>query len=516
MVAMLGLLVAVVSGKPNSPMVEGTFEEDAQGINKATQKEKHLKGRGALAGMTKAKDGTAGEEKLDQYEPQPDPEAVKFAEKEKGEEPKEKEVEKADANFKGKKKEAKAIHVQTMKDVVTNVTKMEEEAKGKGKSSGERHSGISFKKRFGIWNNRFTGGGVSSRVTFCSSRVSSGFGARIAAPTVFSIGQIWHGLGGVLRGAGNVVGGGINLVGGILGAIGRIGAGILGSLSTIIGLSTNVASNFIQELNTRKLMSCTIGSGGIKYSYRVYFGQAPGSQENFIYWCRKVAGQPWCSFNGPNPWNKVAIADLDKDLSFGLVTWEHQKYPMFGLVGSGDLGIDGQIYGYGSAGQMPFVLNRLYMHCLIKRDVILNGGSIDRYYLRWNGQSYTQIPTSIASQTNNLVWDIPYWLPPKNRANCWKLSTTSSYPQISYIGNVNPAPIMIPGLASTTLNIRTRMEVPRMWNNYFNVKKLRYKNLPTLTKTVCTIPGACRGGNPDRISRWTTKRWGRRCNCAGR
>jgi len=67
MVAMLGLLVAVVSGKPNSPMVEGTFEEDAQVDSKVASKSKDAKSEGAKSGEgdkeTEAKDGTAGEEK---------------------------------------------------------------------------------------------------------------------------------------------------------------------------------------------------------------------------------------------------------------------------------------------------------------------------------------------------------------------------------------------------------------------------------------------------------------------
>lgn len=307
--------------------------------------------------------------------------------------------------------------------------------------------------------------------------------------------------GGALGGAFNLFGGAFNLAG-----------NIVSSIAGVIGGGAQLAGRWVNELDRSLQMTCFVRSGRTNYNYKVYFGKAPGTDERFLYWCRQGRGRQWCSMNGRYKWNKVSIADLDRDLKFGLVTWEHENYPLFGLVGSPEISIPGEIYGFGAAAQMPFVINRLYLHSLIKRDIILRGLRVRRYRMVWQGRQYRRSPLLVVDRPTNMIWDIPYWMPVKNRVNCWKLYTNpgTNYPVVSYIGNTNPAPIVLPGLAGINIQITAGIDFPRLWTTLFDVKRLVFHNMPSLGDAVCLIPGACRRNDPDIIRVWNTKKW---CNC---
>jgi len=337
--------------------------------------------------------------------------------------------------------------------------------------------------------------------------------------------NIWHGVGGIIGGglqmaggkvqlAGGLVGGLLNFAGNLAGNGLKLAGGVASGITGLIGGGVQLAGRWVNELDRALQMTCFVRSGRTNYNYKVYFGKAPGSDERYLYWCRQARGRRWCSMNGRHKWNRVSIADLDRDLKFGLVTWEHQDYPLFGLVGSPELSIPGEIYGFGAAAQMPFVINRLYTHFLIKRDVILKGLKVRRYRMVWQGQQYRNSPSKVVDRRTDLIWDIPYWLPAKNRVNCWKLYTNpeTSYPVVSYTGNTNPAPITCPGLRGINIRVTAGIDFPKLWTTLFDVKRLVFHKMPRLEDVVCMIPLACRRNDPDIISVWNSNKWCNRCS----
>jgi len=320
--------------------------------------------------------------------------------------------------------------------------------------------------------------------------------------------------GGTVTAAGGLLGGILNFAGDLVGNTLNLAGGLVSGITGIIGGSAQLAGRWVNELDRALQMTCFVRSGRTNYNYKVYFGKAPGTDERYLYWCRQARGRRWCTMNGRYRWNRVSIGDLDRYLKFGLVTWEHQDYPLFGLVGSPELSIPGEIYGFGAAAQMPYVINKLFTHYLIKRDIILRGLKVRRYRLVWQGQQYRESPLKVVDRPTDLVWDIPYWLPPKNRVNCWKMYTDpgTNYPVVSYIGNTNPAPITIPGLLGINIHVEAGVNFPSLWNTLFDVGRLTFHNMPRLEDVVCLIPLACRRNDPDIITHWETKKW---CNCKG-
>jgi len=473
---------------------------------------------GLLVVSVTAKGKSKGKE--DDYEPVPDPEADKLEKKEKGDLPEE------EAETKPRLEEGEAIPVPELKEVISNVTaEMKKPLPGKTKF---RTGGGSVKRRRRTWTKRFKSTGkrsISSRVTFCSTRVKHSFSSSVQVSTNFHMKNIWHGVGGIIGGglqmaggkvqlAGGLVGGLLNFAGNLAGNGLKLAGGVASGITGFIGGGVQLAGRWVNELDRALQMTCFVRSGRTNYNYKVYFGKAPGSDERYLYWCRQARGRRWCSMNGRHKWNRVSIADLDRDLKFGLVTWEHQDYPLFGLVGSPELSIPGEIYGFGAAAQMPFVINRLYTHFLIKRDVILKGLKVRRYRMVWQGQQYRNSPSKVVDRRTDLIWDIPYWLPPKNRVNCWKLYTNpeTNYPVVSYTGNTNPAPITCPGLLGINIRVTAGIDFPKLWTTLFDVKRLVFHKMPRLEDVVCLIPLACRRNDPDIISVWNSNTWCNRCS----
>merc|ERR1712180_193384 len=173
----------------------------------------------------------------------------------------------------------------------------------------------------------------------------------------------------------------------------------------------------------------------------------------------------------------------------------------------------GKIYAYGSAKQMAYVINRLFIHYLIKTNVIKKGLKIDSYQLIWENMPITNdIPSGLygpndTPQNTEIIWDIPYWMPPKNRAHVWTLVEVSGKPpQVVYNGGkhvdgYNPAPIEIPALSGVTIIVK-KYEVPPSFWQEFNLVELKFPNLPSLVEVVCDMKGGCKSNKPDDVDTW--------------
>merc|ERR1712212_343724 len=379
--------------------------------------------------------------------------------------------------------EPEAVKLPTLEKAIEAVVEGEKKEKegSKGKSEGERFSGsFSTVKTKKIWSKRWSWSSSSSGSSSVSSSVSWGSGmmskkcscGNFGGSGSFSIGTIFKPVGGI-----------------------KIIKNWWGTKPDL-------------TLHINRQMIAIVVAGGKKFTFSVSLrGQTGGTQ--YIVFCKLVGGL--CK----KP-RQVDVSEVDKYLAFGLVIWNSGGVPMFGLVAKDKvLGPEnqGKIYAYGSAKQMAYVINRLFIHYLIKTNVIKKGLTIDSYQLIWENMPITNdIPSGLygpndTPQDKDIIWDIPYWMPPKNRAHVWTLvSGMGKPPQVVYNGGkhvdgYNPAPIEIPALSGVTIIVK-KYEVPASFWQEFNLVELKFPNLPSLVEVVCDMKGGCKSNKPDDVDKW--------------
>ena len=98
----------------------------------------------------------------------------------------------------------------------------------------------------------------------------------------------------------------------------------------------------------------------LKSQFKVY------STEDEVYWTQKVKGD-WPDFQPVN------MSIIDKFLPFSVIKWTHKDHntSLWGMVNS-----QSKIIAYGVPSQFPYVINRLFLHYLIKMTIIRQGNII--------------------------------------------------------------------------------------------------------------------------------------------
>jgi len=237
-----------------------------------------------------------------------------------------------------------------------------------------------------------------------------------------------------------------------------------------------ITNNPKPELGKDKVMTAGIMINGLKFVFGVY------STQTEIFWSQQD-NNVW------QQWQPVNILEIDTYLPFSIIQWYRELYdktkqkdkvPMWGFLK------DGMIKGYGVPQQLPYCINRLFLHFLTKLTVEKTAGQFklpEFFEIIWEEERFTDLPQNIQ------LWMYPYFLPHQQRLDVFKVVNKDGVWMVvetTAIEGFQTKPVeFVPGITTVTIKV----EVP---TNF----EVVIPGLPEIGVTVPIGPGPGPGPGP--------------------
>jgi len=146
------------------------------------------------------------------------------------------------------------------------------------------------------------------------------------------------------------------------------------------------------------------------------------STKEYILWAQSTRG-----LKKFGKFQKIMLAKIDQYFGLGIIHWEHDGEPLWGLVNS-----QGSIITFGVSEMFIYSLNRLFINYLVKTYVIGEGYIVTQLKMYWEDKwEVIQVPASPE------MWMICTWLDAKYRREVWRVVTIGTIIRVEYIG-ANP------------------------------------------------------------------------------